>query len=110
RPHRGKFVGREFRDGDTAHNEIAAREAEQIFEALIHTHRLERDLAAAQHGAQALDDRYGTAVSADDVRENGANRDEVRRVLRHAPLARLCVDEDAAEWLAQLVREGTRER
>ena len=59
---RGKVAGGEIRDGDTARNEIAAGEAEQFFETLIHTHRLERDLAAAQHGAQALDDLSGAAV------------------------------------------------
>ena len=107
---RGKVAGGEIRDGDTARNEIAAGEAEQFFETLIHTHRLERDLAAAQHGAQALDDLSGAAVLADDVREDGAKLDEVGRVLRHEALARLRIAEDAAERLAQLVREGTRER
>ena len=106
----GKVAGRESRDGDTARNEIAAGKAEQFFETLVHAHGLERDLAAAQHGAQALDDLAGAAVLADDVREDAAKLDEVGRVLRHEALARLCVAEDAAERLAQLVCEGTRER
>ena len=50
------------------------------------------------------------AVGADDVREDGANFDEVGRVLRHEALARLRIAEDAAERLTQLVREGARER
>ena len=52
----------------------------------------------------------GAAVGADDVLEDGAKLDEIGRFLRHEALARLRVDEDAAERLAQLVREGTRKR
>ena len=77
---------------------------------LVHADRLERDLAAAQHGAQALDDLSGAAVLADDVREDRANLSEVGRILRHEALAGLRIHEDAGERLAQLVREGTRER
>ena len=106
---RGQVAGGQIRDRDAARNEIAAGEAEQLFETLFHIHRLERDPAAAQHGAQALDDLHRAAVGADDVRENGAKLGEVRRVPRQEVLACLCVGEDAGERLAQLVREGTRE-
>ena len=50
------------------------------------------------------------AVRADDVREDGAKLGEVGRILRHEAPARLRIAEDAGERLAQLVREGTRER
>ena len=52
----------------------------------------------------------GATVGADDVREDGAHLGEVGRVLRHEALGRLGVAEDAGERLAQLVREGARER
>ena len=107
---RGKIAGTEIRNGDTARSEIAAGEAEQFFETLIHTYRLARDLAPTQHGAQASDDLSGAAVLADDVREDGAKLADVGRVLQHDPLARLCIGEDASQRLAQLVCERTRQR
>jgi hypothetical protein len=52
----------------------------------------------------------GARIRADDLLEYRAQLDEVGRVLGHEALARLCIDEDAAERLAQLVRERTRKR
>ena len=79
RHRRGKITGSEIRDGDTARSEIAAGQAQQFFETLIHRHRLTRDLASAHHGAQAPDDVSGAQVLADDVRQDALA--DLRRVL-----------------------------
>ena len=116
---RRKVGGGEVRDGDAARDEIAAGEAQQFFETLVHVHRLELDLATAQHGAQALDDLSGAAIRADDVREDGANLDEVGRVLRDMKRSPACalIRMLASGWLSSCAREpesalsvATRER
>ena len=107
---RRKIAGGEIRDGHATPNEIAVGKAKQFFENFFHAHRLELGFSAAKHGAQMLDDVSGAKIRADDVREDGLNLGEVGRIARHEALGRLRIAEDAAEWLTQLVREGTRKR